>query len=392
MRHHKYLIVGGGMTADSAVRGIRKVDPDGSIAMICDERDPPYDRPPLSKSLWKDKPFESIWRGTIEHHVNVHVGKKIVALDAAGKTATDDAGNTYAFDKLLLATGGSVRRLPGADDSVIYFRTAADYRRLRELSEHGADFVVIGGGFIGSEIAAALAMNDKRVTMIFPLNGIGANVYPPPLVAFLNSYYREKGVTLLAGETVRSVQAAGNQTVVTVGSGREFFADGVIAGLGIQPNTGLAEQAGLKVDNGILVDEQLRTSHPDIYAAGDVANFYSAVLDQRTRVEHEDNANVMGEMAGRNMAGQSDAYRHQPYFYSDLFDLGYEAVGELDSRLDIVEDWKEPFRKGVIYYLRHGQVRGVLLWNTWGQLAAATQLIAGKEKHTRATLQGRISD
>src|SRR5512139_1853241 len=137
MRHHKYLIVGGGMTADSAVRGIRKVDPDGSIAMICDERDPPYDRPPLSKSLWKDKPFESIWRGTIEHHTNVHVGRKIVALDTASKTATDDAGNVYSFDKLLLATGGSVRRLTGADDSVIYFRTAADYRRLRELSERG---------------------------------------------------------------------------------------------------------------------------------------------------------------------------------------------------------------------------------------------------------------
>ncbi|HLY96409.1 MAG TPA: NAD(P)/FAD-dependent oxidoreductase, partial [Sideroxyarcus sp.] len=121
-------------------------------------------------------------------------------------------------------------------------------------------------------------------------------------------------------------------------------------------------------------------------------NFHSAVLDKRVRVEHEDNANVMGETAGRNMAGQSDTYTHQPYFYSDLFDLGYEAVGELDSRLDIVEDWKEPFRKGVIYYLRDGQVRGVLLWNTWGQVAAATQLIAEKAQHSQATLLGRIKD
>ncbi|HEY6093558.1 MAG TPA: FAD-dependent oxidoreductase [Gallionellaceae bacterium] len=392
MRHHKYLIVGGGMTADSAARGIRKVDPDGSIAMICEEHDPPYDRPPLSKSLWKDKSFDSIWRGTMDRQVNVHVGRKVVALDAASKTATDEAGNVYGYDKLLLATGGSVRRLPGADDSVIYFRTAADYRRLRELSEHGSEFVVIGGGFIGSEIAAALAMHDKRVTMIFPTDGIGANVYPPQLVAFLNSYYEKKGVTLLASETVKSVQAAGNQTVVTVGSGREFFADGVVAGLGIQPNTGLAEQAGLRVDNGIVVDELLRTSHPDIYAAGDVANFYSALLDKRVRVEHEDNANVMGEMAGRNMAGQSDAYHHQPYFYSDLFDLGYEAVGELNAGLDVVEDWKEPFRKGVVYYLRDGRVRGVLLWNTWGQVEAATQLIAENARHTGDTLRGRISD
>lgn len=392
MRHHKYLIVGGGMAADSAVRGIRKVDPDGSIAMICEENDPPYDRPPLSKSLWKDKPFDSIWRGTMDQRVNVHVGKKVVSLDAANKTATDDAGNVYTFDKLLLATGGSVRRLAEADDSVIYFRTASDYRKLRELSEHCSDFVVIGGGFIGSEIAAALAMNDKRVTMIFPANGIGANVYPRPLAIFLKSYFGEKGVAVFASEIVESVRAAGNQTVVSVRSGREFFADGVVAGLGIQPNTALAEQAGLKVDNGIVVDEFLRTSNPDIYAAGDVANFHSVLLDKRLRVEHEDNANVMGEMAGRNMAGQSNVYSHQPYFYSDLFDLGYEAVGELDASMDIVEDWKEPFRKGVIYYLRDGLVRGVLLWNTWGQLEAATQLIAGKTKHTRASLQGQISD
>jgi NADPH-dependent 2,4-dienoyl-CoA reductase/sulfur reductase-like enzyme len=211
-------------------------------------------------------------------------------------------------------------------------------------------------------------------------------------MTFLNSYFQEKGVTLVASETVKSVCKVGNKVVVTTGKGLEIAADGVVAGLGIEPNTDLAKQAGLKVDNGIVVDELLRTTNHDIYAAGDVANFYSAALDKRMRVEHEDNANVMGEMAGRNMAGQSDIYSHQPYFYSDLFDLGYEAVGELDSGLDIVEDWKEPFQKGVIYYLRDGRVRGVLLWNTWGQVAAATQLIAEKTLQSRATLQGLIKD
>jgi len=161
---------------------------------------------------------------------------------------------------------------------------------------------------------------------------------------------------------------------VTTGKGIKIVADGVVAGWASSQHR-LGEQAGLAVDNGIVVDELLRTSNPDIYAAGDVANFYSALLEKRMRVEHEDNAKVMGEIAGRNMAGQSDKYRHQPYFYSDLFDLGYEAVGELDVSLDIVEDWKEQFRKGVIYYLRDGRVRGVLLWNTWGQVDAATQLM-----------------
>lgn len=392
MKHHDYLIVGGGMAADSAVRGIRKVDPNGSIALFCDERDPPYDRPPLSKSLWKEQPFESIWRNTGDLGVEMHLGNRVVALDAAKKTATDDDGNAYSYAKLLLATGGSVRRLPDADESVIYFRTANDYRRLRGLLELGSEFVVIGGGFTGSEIAAALAMSGKRVTMIFPASVLGARVYPPKLAAYLNVYYREKGITLLASETVRSVRTTGGRMIVTTGSGKKISADGVVASLGIQPNTELAELAGLKVDNGIVVDELLRTSNPDIYAAGDVANFYSTALNKHMRVEHEDNANIMGEMAGRNMAGQSDIYSHQPFFYSDLFELGYEAVGELDTSFDIVEDWKEPFHKGVVYYLRDGHVRGVLLWNTWGQVAAATQLIAEKAVHTHASLAGRISD
>ena len=392
MKHHKYLIVGGGMTADSAVRGIRQMDPDGTIAMICEEHDPPYARPPLSKSLWKGEPFESIWRNTHELDAYVHVGKRVVAIDPVKKTATDDAGNLYTYEKLLLATGGSVRHLPDATEDVIYFRTVDDYRKLRDLSERGSDFVVIGGGFIGSEVAAALAMHGKKVTMIFPSNGIGSSVYPQPLVTFLNSYYQEMGVTLLASETVISVRTIDARVIVTTGSGIEISADGVVAGLGIRPNTELAGQAGLEVDNGIVVDELLRTSNPDIYAAGDVANFYSAALEKRVRIEHEDNANTMGEMAGRNMAGQSERYIHQPFFYSDLFDLGYEAVGELDASLDIVEDWKEPFRKGVIYYLRDEHVRGVLLWNTWGQVAAATQLIAENNRHPRSTLLGRISD
>jgi NADPH-dependent 2,4-dienoyl-CoA reductase/sulfur reductase-like enzyme len=392
MKHHKYLIIGGGMTADSAIRGIRKIDSSGSIALISDERDPPYDRPPLSKALWKDKKLESIWRSPNGLNFDLLLGKRVMSLDAAEKTVTDDAGIEYTYEKLLLATGGTPRHLPNADESVIYFRTAADYRKLRALCERGSDFVVIGGGFIGSEVAAALATNGKRVAMIFPSNGIGSRVYPPALMTFLNSYFQEKGVTLVASETVKSVCKVGNKVVVTTGKGLEIAADGVVAGLGIEPNTDLAKQAGLKVDNGIVVDELLRTTNHDIYAAGDVANFYSAALDKRMRVEHEDNANVMGEMAGRNMAGQSDIYSHQPYFYSDLFDLGYEAVGELDSGLDIVEDWKEPFQKGVIYYLRDGRVRGVLLWNTWGQVAAATQLIAEKTLQSRATLQGLIKD
>ena len=381
MKRFKYLIVGGGMTADSAIRSIRKLDPDSTIAMFCDESDPPYDRPPLSKGLWKGKQFSSIWRSPNGLDIDMHLGQKIVSIDAAKKSATDASGNDYVYEKLLLATGGSVRRLPDADDSVIYFRTAGDYRKLRALCE--TRLGVRRDRRRLHRIGNSRCIGHERQTgnHDFSLQRDRVAYLSASLMAFLNSYFEVKGVKLLDSETVKSVRAKNGKTIVTTGKGIEIAADGVVAGLGILPNTGLAEQSGLTVDNGIVVDELLRTSNPDIYAAGDVANFYSAALDKRMRVEHEDNANVMGELAGRNMTGQTDIYSHQPYFYSDLFDLGYEAVGELDSGMDIVEDWKETFRKGVIYYLRDGRVRGVLLWNTWGQVAAATQLIAEKSPH-----------
>lgn len=392
MKPHKYVIVGGGMAADSAVRGIREIDGSGAIAVIGEESHLPYDRPPLSKALWKGKPLESIWRHTPGTGVALHVGRAVVALDPLKKTVTDNTGNVYTYEKLLLATGGSPRRLPPPDEGVIYFRTVDDYRRLREIDDRGAEFIVIGGGFIGSEIAAALAMNGKRVTMIFPESGIGARAYPKALSDFLSTYYRDKGVNVLASETVAGIRQKGSKTLVAIRGGAEVAADAVVAGIGIRPNVELARSAGLAVTDGVVVDDILRTSDPDIYAAGDVANFYNPALDKRVRVEHEDNANVMGKSAGRNMAGQAEAYSHLPFFYSDLFDLGYEAVGELDAGLETVEDWKDPFRKGVIYYLKDGRVRGVLLWNTWGQVQAATELIAAKAQHTPESLSGAIAD
>ncbi len=267
-----------------------------------------------------------------------------------------------------------------------------DYLKLRALADRKPEVIVIGGGFIGSEIAAALAMSGCRVTMVFPDRGIGARIYPPDISQFLNDYFRDKGVTVMAGETIRTVQRQGIRFTVATGSGKEQTADTVVAGIGIEPEVGLARSLGLKIDNGIVVDEMLRAAPPDVFAAGDVANHYSPVLAIRRRVEHEDNANTMGALAGRNMAGAAEKYEHLPYFYSDLFDLGYEAVGEFGAAMDIVEDWREPFRKGVIYYLRSGRVRGVLLWNTWGQLDAARALIGAPGTFSAADLIGRIHD
>jgi NADPH-dependent 2,4-dienoyl-CoA reductase/sulfur reductase-like enzyme len=388
MASFDHLIVGGGMTADAAARAIRARRPGAKIALFSRETHPPYARPPLSKALWKGDPEESIWRKTEETGAEMFLGRGIAAIDPKKRRAVDERGETHDFGSLLLATGGRPRRLPGAPDEVIYFRTLDDFRRLKAAAA-GDRVAVIGGGFIGSELAAALAIDGKPVTMLFPEDGIGARVYPRRLSDFLVSYYREKGVDVRPGETVTSIERRDGFRIL-LGRGGEIRCDTVVAGLGIEPEVGLARDAGLEVENGIVVDERLETSAPGIYAAGDVANFFNPALGRRMRVEHEDGANTMGETAGANMAGDSRAYDHLPFFYSDLFDLGYEAVGEIDSRHDVVEDWKEEFREGVVYYLRDGRVRGVLLWNTWGQVENARVLIAEKGPFPAAALRGRL--
>ena len=395
MEHFKYLIVGGGMTAAAAVEGILTGDADGSVGLIGDESQPPYNRPPLSKGLWKGEPLESIWREVDSRRVTRHLGRRVERLDAENKRVTDDQGSVYAFDKLLLATGGTPRRLPFGDDHIIYFRTLDDYERLRALTAFGRRFAVIGGGFIGSEIAAALAMAGKEVVMVFPGDGIGSRIFPASLSEFLNGFYRDKGVEVLPRERVEGSETRDGKSVLKIradrGSGeRKITSDAVVAGIGIQPNVELARAAGLDVGNGIRVDDCLRTSRPDIYAAGDVANFHNPVLNQRLRVEHEDNANTMGRLAGLAMTGQPVSYDHIPFFYSDLFELGFEAVGDVDARLQMVEDWAEPFREGVVYYLRDGRVRGVLLWNVWDQVDAARRLIAELGPFDPDSLRGRL--
>ena len=397
MPHYPYLIVGGGMTAAAAIQGIREVNPRDPIGVVGMESERPYARPPLSKGLWKDESLESIWSKTSDHGVELHLGRAIRDLDPRNKRAIDDQGTEYTFDKCLLATGGTPRRLAFGGDHVIYFRTLDDYRRLRALAGHGQRFAVIGGGFIGAEVAAALAMNRKDVTLIFPDDGIGARLFPPDLAQFLVDFYRQKNVDVLAPASVVDVAERGQQFAVTVrdratSHERVLVVDGVVAGIGILPNSELAQRAGLAVENGIVVDEFLHASHPDVYAAGDVAAYSSPALGKRIRVEHEDNANTMGRAAGCSMAGQTEPYHHLSFFYSDLFELGYEAVGEVDSRLETVADWKEPNREGVVYYLRAGRVRGVLLWNVWKQVDAARRLIAEPGPIREADLKGRLPE
>jgi 3-phenylpropionate/trans-cinnamate dioxygenase ferredoxin reductase subunit len=371
MRETTYLIVGGGMTAAAAVAGIREHDGDGSIALVSAEPHPPYKRPPLSKKLWAGGDEQTIWIDTGD--ADLVLGRRIVSLDLDARRATDDTGGEYGYEKVLLATGGLPRRLGGDDGEIVYFRTLDDYRRVRAAASPGARAIVVGGGFIGSELAAALAGAGVAVTMVFPETVINSRLLPPELAGFVTAYYREKGVEVLPGETVASVSG----TTVALGSGRTLEGDVVIAGLGILPATELAEASGIALDNGILVDELGRVEgRDDVFAAGDVASFPSPVLGRRFRVEHEDHANTHGRVVGGNMAGAGMRYEHLPFFYSDLFELGYEAVGEVDSRLDTVAEWETPNRKGVVAYLDgERRPRGFLLWDTWGKVDGARERI-----------------
>lgn len=385
MYDYDYVLVGGGMAADSAARAIRKKDPDGSIAILGDEADPPYERPPLTKALWTDSdltPDDALLGTASATGTLVQLETRVVSIDREERSLQTDVHDHISYRKLLLATGGTPRQLDHpASERVIYFRTLADYRKLRAVSGAGKHVVVVGGGFIGTELACGLAVNDTRVTVVIPDDEVGARTYPPAIRKRLAAGFAQHDVTVLTGRQVTSIadddSGPAGGVVVTLADDSRVTADAVVAGLGIEPNIELARDSGLTLDHGgVVVDEFLQTSSPYIYAAGDIAVYPDKILGRR-RVEHVDQAQSSGEAAGRNMAGAKHAYEHTPLFYSDLFDDGYEAVGTLDTRLDMVEDWApgEPGAQGVVYYLKQGAVQGVLLWNVWDATDKAREVL-----------------
>lgn len=388
----RYVVIGGGFAGEYAIRGIRERDPEGSIALFSGERHPPYKRPPLSKGLWQGESEEKLplrKAAYEEAGVELFLGTEVARIDRAAHVVVDGSGRTFRYEKLLLATGGRVKRLPFGEGHILYYRTLDDYRALRALAGAGERFVLVGGGFIGAELASALAQNSKQVTVVFPEAALLDRVLPEDLARSVTDLYREKGVQVLTGDVPVDVQQVegkgGGRFRVRLRSGESLEADGVVAGIGIEPETRLAREAGLRVDDGIVVNAHLRTDDPDIFAAGDVARFPYAALGRLARVEHEENAIRQGKTAGANMAGGSERYDLSPMFYSDLFDLGFEAVGNLDARLQTKALWKEPYREGIVHYLDGERVVGVLLWNAWGRLDEAREVLGTSR---RLSLEG----
>jgi len=398
MADYQYIIVGGGVAGASAAAGIREYDQQGTVLLISNEPYLPYHRPPLTKDLWFGKKtlkqvFVEPETFFAEQRITLALGVEVTAVDANNHRLTDSGGVEYQYGKLLLATGGIPRRLdiPGENlDGVCYYRYLDDYQAIHGQTETGVSAVVIGGGFIGSEIAAALANSQAIVTMIYPEPTLCSRVFPAEMGNALQEQYRRCGMTMLKEDMPTAIQRHDGQFVTRTRSGRQIVSDLLLVGVGITPAIELAQHAGLAIDNGIVVDTYLRTSHPDIYAAGDNANFPYTALGQRTRVEHWDNAVNQGKYAGRNMAGAEMAYDYMPYFFSDLFKLSYEAVGEVHARLETFADWQQVNEKGVIYYLRDGKVRGVMMCNIWNQVDAARALIQSGRTWSKEQLRGAI--
>ncbi|MEZ4422730.1 MAG: FAD-dependent oxidoreductase [Gemmatimonadota bacterium] len=393
MPQHRYLIVGGGITADAAARGIRSVDPEGSIGILSQESDPPYDRPPLSKGLWKGWPVERVLRGTRElPNVQLHLGRRAQRIDREPRTVLDERGTIYSYDKLLIATGLQPRTLPDAVPQVIHFRTLEDYRRLRAATAASSRVIVIGGGYIATELAAVLCEAGKQVTVLFPEERVLEPITTPGIGEELAALYRTRGVDLRPGTKVLAVRRSGPRFLVAVSgaSSETLRADVVVAGIGATPNVLLAQGARLEVEDGIVVDASFRTSDANVFAAGDVAAFWSPILGRTLRVEHEDHANQSGFLAGQAMAGLSVSYEHIPFHYSDLFDQHYDVVGEVGPGMETFEEWTDPYRRGIVYYLRGGRVRGLTLWNLPGRIDEARALIRGNRPHIHLDPTARI--
>ena len=397
-KNYTYIIVGGGLAGASAVQGIRELDKDGSIVLIGGESHLPYDRPPLSKKLWfGQKKVEDIFVYDYTFYeknaVELVLGRFVASLDTKQKTVADDKGQVYRYRKLLLATGGSPARLsvPGGDlDGISYFRNLDDYLRMRKEAIEGKSATVIGGGFIGSEIAAALNINKINVTMIFPGSYICGRVFPESLAVAVQQNFIKRGVKVLSGDSPALFTRSGSRFVTTTKAFKQIESDIVVVGVGIKPSIELAQGAGLQTGNGITLNEYLQSSDPDVYAAGDNALFPYQALGQQMRLEHWDCALNQGRHAGRNMAGAREPFTYMPYFFSDLFEFGYEAVGEVNAKLEIFADWQKENETGVIYYLKDGKVRGAMMCNVWEKVEAARELIRNGKQASPGSLRGAI--
>jgi NADPH-dependent 2,4-dienoyl-CoA reductase/sulfur reductase-like enzyme len=368
----KYLLIGGGLASGQAAKHLREQDPHGSITLVGEEPYVPYDRPPLSKEFLRgEKTREALFFDPEQYFhdqgVDLLLGVRVQRLEPSTKTARLASGQAIAFEKALLATGGRPVRLklPGGDlPGVHYLRTLDDSAAIAAEAGPGKRAIIIGAGFIGMEVAASLTQLGVQVTVIEAQPHIWARFADATLAGFFQDSCAQRGVTFHTSDTVAEIRGQGRPSSVLTRSGKELPCDFVCIGVGIVPNVELAQQAGLKMDNGIMVNEFLQSSHPDIYAAGDVANYLDPVMGKRRRVEHWGHAEYCGQLAGQNMAGAGIPYDLLTYVWSDIFDLHLEFAGDESEHDQVLLRGRFQEKSFTVLYLKERVLTAYFAVNT----------------------------
>ncbi len=396
-----FVIVGAGLAGHSAAMTLRTSGFDGRLLLIGDEPVRPYERPPLSKAyLQGKKPLDELFfqpeADYAAQEIELMLGRQATSIDAANQRLTLDRGETLVFDKLLLATGASPIRLrqPGFDlPGVHYLRTLADAANLsRELRAGGRRLLIIGAGFIGSEMAASARTLGNDVTLIDLLHAPMVGALGDIIGNLFAEIHRRHGVDLRMGSRVVALRGSDRVEEAVLEDGTRIPCDLVVVGVGVRPNVDLAREAGLAVENGIVVNEYCETSMPRIYAAGDVANWLHPDIGQRLRVEHYDNAAMQGAAAARSMLGRADVYAPLPYVWSDQYDVNLQYVGFPIAWDDVVirGDIAEP--SATIFYLRDGKVHAAATINRPKELRSARRLCETRAMIDPATLTNPDTD
>jgi 3-phenylpropionate/trans-cinnamate dioxygenase ferredoxin reductase subunit len=360
-----FVIAGAGQAGAETAIELRKLGFTGRVILIGEETHPPYKRPPLSKgflagSVTQEQLYVMPLANLEKQNIEFHGGAHVQHIDRAAKTLHFADGSTLAYDKLALTTGGRPRLLsmPNADKPNVFpVRTINDIEAMRVHSTAGKRVVIIGGGFIGLEAAAVAVKLGLKVTILEGLPRVLARVTSPEVSAFFERIHREAGADVRTGVQIVSLDGDGAVTHVTLGDGTKIDADFVVAGIGLIANSELAQEAGLAVDNGIVVDEFARTSDPDIYAAGDCTNHPSEFLGRRVRLESVQNAMEQGRNAARNMMGKNEPYHMVPWFWSDQYDCKLQMVG-ISTGYDQLVLRGDPAtqRSFAAFYLKDGRI------------------------------------
>jgi NADPH-dependent 2,4-dienoyl-CoA reductase/sulfur reductase-like enzyme len=336
LKKSKIVILGGGMVAGYAAKQLVELRmPPGQLAIISEDNAIPYERPPLSKGFLAGKDSEESVRINPEdfykqHGITLQLERKVSGVDLKGKRLVFDGGE-FAFEKLVIATGARARTLkvPGAIlRNIFYLRSLSDSKAIRSAAGDAKQALVIGGGFIGMEVAAVLAQKGIAVTMVLNEDRIWKRFFSPEMSKFFENYYSARGVKLVKSTSVKELHGSSAVTSAVLENGDSVPCELVVAGIGVEPVVDVLASSGLEVNNGVVVNEYLQTSHPDVYAAGDVANYQDVIFKKRRRVEHWDNAVSQGQYCARFLMGEKEPFRHVPYFFSDVFDLSYEYWGD----------------------------------------------------------------